>query len=197
MTVTRRQKTGAWLAACFLSIIFLSGCGPSEQKKLTDYFNATAKITKDVDTALNSLQNIGKQMDTKNPDFKAIQKSLKDQVDNLEKKKAEFEAVPVPDSAKNLHQFQLDGFEIAKQAIVKSSDMIGYVEQALALMNKDFKKMKPKEAMDIANQAKALQKKTQALKLELDAISKKAIAQDGKISSEQQRLAKENNITLK
>lgn len=192
-----KQKVVLWLAVFFVATALIAGCGPSEGKKVADYFNAAAKIEKDVEASMDSLQSIDKQMSSQHPDFKAMLKTIEDQIALIDKKKEEFSAIPAPDSAKNLQEYELEQFDIVKDMFTKSSEMFGYIEQAYGLQAKITKGTKPKEALAIANEAKGLQKKIQTVMKEIPALQGKAREQEKKVQDEQQRLAKQYNITLK
>ena len=192
-----KQKIALWIIPLFISLALISGCGQSDGKKVAEYFNAAAKIEKDVEASMNSLQDIGKQMESKNPDFKAMLKTIEGQIKVIETKKAEFAAIPAPESAKDLQKYELEQFDIVKDMFTQSSKMFGYIEQAYGLRSKITKNTNKKEAMGIANQAKALQSKIQTSMKEIPALQAKARGQEKKIQDEQQKLAKQYNITLK
>lgn len=180
-----------------LFIMTASGCVPSEQREIKNYFDAVVEIEKDIDKVFKNRESMDKEIQDKRPDFKRLQDSLKAQMDVLDNKIAEIKALPVPENAKKFHRDEIEGLEILRSYTTAYSERFSYLEQYYNLLQKDVKKMPPKEVIGIVNQIKNLTKKDSEYVKKLNALSEDASKNKKKIQMEQQRLAKQFNITLK
>lgn len=190
------QRISMALAMLLLLLMF-TGCAPKEQREIKEYFDAVVKIEKDIDRIFTNREEMEKEIQSKKPDFTRLQGALKDQLSVLDDKIEEIKGLPVPESARSFHNHEIDGLEILRKYTVTSAERFAALEKYYILLQKDVKKMHPKEVVAIVNQGKSLAKKELEYVKKLNALSDEAAANKKKVQEEQQRLAKKYNITLK
>lgn len=183
--------------AMFLLLWMFTGCAPKEQQEIKNYFDAVVKIEKDIDKIFKNREELEKEIQSKKPDFKRLQGALKDQLDVLNNKIEEIKGLHVPENARTFHNHEVAGLEILRNYTMTSTERFSTLEKYYTLLQKDVKKMQPKEVIVIVNQAKSLAKKELEYVKKLNTLSDEATANKKKVQKEQQILANKHNITLK
>lgn len=178
------------------SLFSITGCGPSEQQKLITYFNAIAQHEKDVEGIVSQLEKLGDEYNKEKPDFAGMKTKVDDLKAQVEEKKKAVEAVPAPESGKSLHELVLGQYDVVIKTIEKSGEMVQETGKLLPFLEK-IKKAKPSEIAGIMKEAKSVQAKVETMKKEVEKLGEEGDSYETRIKEEQQRLAKQYNITLK